>query len=274
VMNNWFPGMDLSQDDRYTEKNADLLAARARQALFEFVPIRRSPDNAERIYRSRVYGDLVEVFMLDLRSYRGPNSSGRQTVRDASTSMLGDPQFAWLKEALRASQATWKIIATDLPLGLVVQDYPRNGQPAFEAWANGDDGVPLGRELELAQLLSFMKREGIHNTIWITADVHYGAAHHYSPERAAFTDFDPFWELVAGPMNAGTYGPNTLDHTFGPEVRFLAIPEGMKPNRPPSAGFQFFGVLEADPTTRVLTMSLHDIEGTRLWSEDLEPVGG
>ena len=28
------------------------------------------------------------------------------------------------------------------------------------------------------------------NTVWLTADVHYTAAHHYDPQRAAFKDFD------------------------------------------------------------------------------------
>ena len=30
-------------------------------------------------------------------------------------------------------------------------------------------------------------------------------------------------------------GPNELDKTFGPEVKFTGVPAGMKPNRPPSA---------------------------------------
>ena len=77
-----------------------------------------------------------------------------------------------------------------MPIGLMVRDADRGGQRTFEAFANGD-GPPLGRELELAELLSFLKAEGIRNVVWITADVHYAAAHHYDPERAAFTDFHP-----------------------------------------------------------------------------------
>jgi phosphodiesterase/alkaline phosphatase D-like protein len=34
--------------------------------------------------------------------------------------------------------------------------------------------------------------------VWLTADVHYTAAHHYDPGRARFQDFDPFWEFVSG----------------------------------------------------------------------------
>ena len=37
------------------------------------------------------------------------------------------------------------------------------------------------------------------NTVWITADMHYTAAHYYDPNRAVFQDFEPFWEFVSGP---------------------------------------------------------------------------
>ena len=118
-----------------------------------------------------------------------------------------------------------------MPLGLTVTD-----GPLFEAVANGDAGPPLGRELEIAGLLKFIRDQRIRNVVFVTGDVHYCAAHHYDPARAAFTDFHPFWEFVAGPAHAGTFGPARLDKTFGPEVRFLGIPAGMKPNRPPSEG--------------------------------------
>ena len=69
-----------------------------------------------------------------------------------------------------------------------------------------------------------MKRAGVRNTVWLTADVHYTAAHYYNPDKAQFQEFDPFWEFVSGPFHAGTFGPNELDNTFGPEVRFIKAP--------------------------------------------------
>jgi len=33
-----------------------------------------------------------------------------------------------------------------------------------------------------------------------------------------------FWEFVAGPLNAGSFGPNPLVKTFGPEVVFEKAP--------------------------------------------------
>jgi alkaline phosphatase D len=265
VRDNWYHAKDIRSDARYAEKSVAMLAARAQQAFREYNPLQLNGDDPERIYRSIALGPLADVFALDLRSYRGANSPNRQTVLDASSALMGAAQLGWLKNRLAASRATWKIIASDLPIGLVVLD----GERDFEAFANGDSSAALGRELEVADLLRFIKQQRIRNTVWITADVHYCAAHHYDPVRARFTDFDPFWEFVAGPLNAGTFGPNALDATFGPQVEFIGIPPGMKPNRPPSDGFQFFGLLRVDTRTRALEASLHDLSGRAIYSVDL-----
>jgi alkaline phosphatase D len=268
VRDNWGPTQVLS-DDRYLVKSVALLAARAKRAFFEHHPIRYSPDEAERVYRSLPYGPLLEVFALDMRTYRGANSPNRQPTPGPETSILGPAQLAWLKASLRRSSATWKVVASDMPLGLLVPDGPQN----FEAVANGD-GPALGRELEIADLLRFLRDEKVRNVVWITGDVHYCAAHHYDPARAVFKDFRPFWEFVAGPIHAGTFGPAVLDPTFGPEVRFLGIPPGMKPNRPPSEGLQFFGTLRIDGRRQVLTAALHNRKGETIWSVDLPPERG
>ena len=76
---------------------------------------------------------------------------------------------------------------------------------------------------------------------------------------------------MAGPLHAGTFGPNALDPTFGPEVRFLGIPDGMKPNRPPSDGLQFFGRLVVDAKTDALRASLHNRDGRELYTVTLPP---
>lgn len=272
VVNNWFHDLVLAQDARYTEKRVRVLAERAKQALFEYLPIRRHATEPGRVYRSFSYGPLLEVFVIDMRSYRGANSANRQPNASAATALLGDAQLAWLERSLRASRATWKVVASDMPLGVVVGDGVRDGQPNFEAVANADAGGPLGRELEIARLLRALQQARVRNVVWVTADVHYCAAHHYAPERAAFTQFDPFWEFVAGPMHAGTFGPNALDATFGPEVRFQRV--ASRPNQPPSDDLQFYGTLDIDPVSRALTAALWDVTGARLWSQELAPERG
>lgn len=267
VRDNWYWERRNDNDARFTEKSVALLAARGRQAFFDYNPLPLVGDDPERIYRSVPLGPLVEVFALDMRTHKGANSANRQPAMDASSAIFGPAQLQWLRAALERSTATWKVIAADLPLGLIVSD----GPDRYEAVANDDPGAPLGRELEVAELLRSLKRERIRNVVWITADVHYSAAHEYHPTRAKFTEFDPFWEFVAGPLNAGTFGPGRLDPTFGPEVKFVGIPPGMKANRPPSDGFQFFGTLRVSARTRALTVRLHNLAGDVIYTKELAP---
>jgi alkaline phosphatase D len=120
-------------------------------------------------------------------------------------------------------------------------------------------------------LLAFIKANDIANVAWLTADVHYAAAHYYDPAKAQFTDFKSFWKFVDRPLHAGTFGPNKLDNTFGPEVKFLSIPEGLKPNRPPSEGLQFFGLVKIDGKSEVMTVSFHNLQGVKIYGVELSP---
>jgi alkaline phosphatase D len=116
-----------------------------------------------------------------------------------------------------------------------------------------------------------MKRQRVNNVVWLTADVHYTAAHRYDPARAQFTDFDPFWEFVSGPLNAGTFGPGTLENTFGPEVVFYKAPPKGQSALPPSAGLQFFGEVEIDGKSGEMTVRLRDAAGSTLFTQRIEP---
>jgi alkaline phosphatase D len=264
VRNNWYPGQILD-DDRYQVKSIELLAARAKRVFLDYMPVRFNPDDPERIYRAYSYGPLLEILMLDKRSHRGPNTENRQTTASDETALLGSEQIEWLKQRLLNSRATWKVIASDLPIGIIVRDGKN-----FENSANGN-GPPLGRELEIAGLLRFIKQRKIRNVVWITADVHYSAAHYYEPAKAQFTDFEPFWEFVAGPLNAGTFGPGEMDDTFGPQVRFVSVQKGMKPNRPPTDGLQFFGTIKIDGKSEVMSVSLNDITGKKVFGVYMTP---
>lgn len=90
------------------------------------------------------------------------------------------------------------------------------------------------------------------------------------PERAAFQDFEPFWEFVAGPLNAGSFGPDTLDKTFGPEVVFEKAPPAQ--NNSPLAGFQFFGEVNIDGQTAELSVILRDLDGVAVFEQKLQPI--
>lgn len=270
VVNNWSPAKDLTTDDRYKEKNVTLLAARAGLAFHEFTPIRYTPSEPGRIYRKISYGPMLDIFFLDLRSYRGANSASMETKLTDESRILGAKQAAWLKRELAQSRATWKVIASDMPIGLIIWKEKDGGA---EAVANGDNGPPKGRELEFADLLGFIKTADIDNIVFLTADVHYTAAHYYNPDKAQFQDFTPFWEFVSGPIHAGTFGPSDLDMTFGPEVKYVKAPtKEQGGNQPPSVGLQFFGLVEIDGETEQCTVRLMDRNDNELYKITLDPI--
>jgi alkaline phosphatase D len=278
VTNNWWPAEPLTRAEHKRKKYADPnvlgMVTRASRAFHEYMPLRTAIAEPGRVYRKIGYGPLLDVFMVDMRSYRGPNGEGMEEKYGPDAYFLGPQQVAWLKRELMASQATWKVIAADMPISLVVV-YDGDRKWGVEAIAQGDPGVPRGRELEIADILSFIKHAGIRNTLWLTADVHYTAAHYYDPNKAAFQDFEPFWEFVSGPIHAGTFGPNDLDKTFGPEVRYVKAPtKEQGQNLPPSADMQFFGHVAIDGASEVMTVTLKDWNDHALWSTRLEPKVG
>jgi alkaline phosphatase D len=193
-----------------------------------------------------------------------------QSTESAETAFLGNEQVAWLENSLKNSKAVWKVIAADMPVGLnISDDFVNNPPQRWEAVANGNDGVAAGRELEIARLLSDIKAANVKNIVWLTADVHYAAAHYYDPTKAASNDFNGFWEFIAGPLNAGSFGPNTTDGTFGPQVEFVKAPPAGQVNLSPFAGLQFFGDVNIDNTTKAMTVDLKDLYGTSVFSKTL-----
>ncbi|MET0026603.1 MAG: alkaline phosphatase D family protein [Candidatus Thiodiazotropha sp.] len=271
VMNNWSDAKDLSADSRYTVKDMPLLVSRATQAFHEYAPLRpHGAEEANRIYRKLSYGDLLDVFVLDMRSYRGANSDNLQYEESDATAFLGPRQADWLMQSLKESTATWKVIAADMPIGLnISDDYVNDPPQQWEGIANGNDGPAAGRELEIARILSYIKHRHIQNVVWLTADVHYAAAHYYNPRKAVSDDFSPFWEFIAGPLNAGSFGPNSTDATFGPEVVFNLAPAQGQSNLSPYAGLQFFGEVSIDRRSREMTVSLKDIDGESVFTQKL-----
>ncbi len=271
VSNNYSDSKDVSGDKRYTEKNVPLLVARATKSFLEYAPIRRTADvENERIYRHLPQGPLLDMFVVDMRSYRGPNSANMQTAETEESAFMGRPQIAWLLDGLKKSKSVWKVIAADMPIGLHVGDgKDAAGRDKWEAVSNGDDGAPLGRELEIARLLREIKRAGIKNVVWLTADVHYTAAHYFDPNKARFSDFSPFWEFVSGPLNSGSFGPNKPDGTFGMQVVYQKAPQVQ--NTAPTAGLQFFGQVDIDARTKAMTVMLKDLTGASLYSKTLAP---
>ena len=65
------------------------MVAHATRAFLEYAPMRPSAAETERVYRRIPYGPLLDVFVLDMRSYRGPNTWNRQEQAGPDTEYLG-----------------------------------------------------------------------------------------------------------------------------------------------------------------------------------------
>ena len=228
VVDNWSPSKVLG--NAYQEKKIALLAARAARAFHEFMPIATTLVEPQRVYRKIAYGPLLDVFFLDMRTYRGPNGSNLETEEGGVAAFLGADQLAWLKRELIASHAVWKVIAADMPLSLVVfDDFAK--KKGFEAVANNDAGKPLGRELEFADLLRFIKAGGVaqHGLAHRRRALHGGAL--LRPEQGRLWGFRSVLGVRLGPDPRRHLRPERSRHDLRPrgQVRQSAARRPVQP---------------------------------------------
>jgi alkaline phosphatase D len=228
------------------------------EAFLDYTPIAVAPNTPKRLYRSLRWGKNLELFVLDTRQYRDANAASDDPARPKT--MLGREQLTWLKESLAASDATWKVIVSSVPMSIPTgfpSTAPRDG------WANF--GGPTGFEQELLDILRFMEQHGVVNTVWITTDVHFAEAFRYEP----FPGF-VVHELVTGPLNAGIFPNADVDQTLNPQVLFGPRP-AVAPTTWSGAKDAFnFGTLAVDRAGR-LTAAYVNTAGQILYSLTLVP---
>ena len=200
------------------------------EAFLDYTPIAVAPNTPKRLYRSLRWGKHLELFVLDTRQYRDANAAFDSP--DRPKTMLGREQLTWLKESLAASDATWKVIVSSVPMSIPTGFPAANGR---DGWANFDQTT--GFEQELLDILRFMERTGSANTVWITTDVHFAEAFRYRP----FPSNPGFvvHELATGPLNAGIFPNRDVDSTLRPEVLTFfgpPTPRRLRAGRRRSAG--------------------------------------
>jgi alkaline phosphatase D len=178
-------------------------------AFLDYTPIAVATNTPNRLYRSLRWGKHLELFVLDTRQYRDANGAGDDPARPKT--MLGLEQLTWLKESLDASDATWKVVVSSVPMSIPTGFPPTNGR---DGWANFDQTT--GFEQELLALLRHFADGDVRNLVWITTDVHFAEVFRYRP----FADRPGFvvHELATGPLNAGIFPIRDVDPTLVPEV--------------------------------------------------------
>jgi alkaline phosphatase D len=224
-----------------------------RRAFQEYFPVLGPPEDPTRLYRRVRWGRHAEIFILDTRQYRSSNAAHDGPEK----TMLGVAQRRWLLDSVAASDATWKVVVSSVPLGIFtggrfadswssanVLGYPRNG------------GTGFAHERDL--ILGELHARGPRNVVFVTGDVHHAEVLRHEP-----TPGHVVHELIAGPLSARQGYPRFVDRSL--HSRSLA-----------SLGFTLnFGELVI--TRSAITVRLIDASGTvrrtaTIHSEPAAPV--
>ncbi len=174
----------------------DKREAAARQAYFEWLPIKDNPEHS--IIRSFSFGNLAEMWMLDSRlEGRSPQAKGLHDPNLGSMErhMLGGKQTDWLLNGMANSKARWKIMGNQVIFSPMHDSKVFDRRPALrmDRW----DGYPA----EQQHIFDFFYQNNIQNIIVVTGDVHTAWA----------------FELTARPLDKGFYDPKTGKGVIGAE---------------------------------------------------------
>ena len=182
VLNNWYPGEVGSPARRALHRaQRRVLAARAKRAIFEYCRFgwpagsAARPQSIARPVRPAGRGLRARQPQLPRAEHGQPAAAGRTETR-----MLG-ADAARLARARRCRAHARR--GRSSPATCRSAWSCRTGR-ASEGCRERRPGAPLGREHELAALLSALQARSVRNVVWVTADVHYAAAHRYDPARA------------------------------------------------------------------------------------------
>ncbi len=188
--------------------------AAALKAYFEWLPIR-----SDRLFRHFNFGNLLDLIMLDLRSYRAGPGSLPLPNQPPPHNLVGEEQFQWVSETLANSTAQWTVLGNSVMLAqLQVASVPAEVQPAlrqlihpeFATTVNSDmwDGYRSDRQ-RLLDLLAH--KDG--RVLIFTGDLHSEWANEilHNGKVVAF-------EMVGSSISA----PNVDDRLFLPEVNPLS----------------------------------------------------
>jgi alkaline phosphatase D len=195
--------------DPATEGPWAVRLAAATQAYFEWMPIREGL-----MFRRLRYGSLVDVTMLDLRSFRTPET------------ILGAQQRDWLVRGICDRSARWRLIGTSVmfsPLAIP----PAPGFPSVntDQW----DGFPTDRELVVRAL----DRAGMKNAVFLTGDIHSSWAVDVpdgSALKSVATEYittsvtsDNFDEFLKVPPRTGSLALEAAIRAMNPHVKFVEL---------------------------------------------------
>ena len=227
--------------------SVDPLMPTGRRAFLEYWPIAPPAEEPTRLYRKFRWGQLAEIFILDTRQYRSPNTDPDGPAK----TMLGAAQRRWLVDEVSTSTALWKLVVTSVTLSV-----PTGRPERRDSWSSANvlGGPEEGRGFasERDAILGLLRARGVKNLVVLAADVHHAELirHQPTPEWS-------FHEFIAGPLSASLGRPRPLDEGLSPRSLFAR------------GGVYNFGEISIEPAH--LTVRIVDEEGQVLFTHTLGP---
>lgn len=164
-----------NNDERFELEPAELKAARG--SFFEALPLPRR--EGDRFWTSYRWGDTVEVFVMDCRSERKP-----ETVDTDDPIYISKEQMAWVKQALSDSPCHFKVMMSSVPISKLNTNYWALEKDRWQGYAKQRD-----------ELLDHIVDNDISNVWWLGGDFHIGAVIRVETEGPR----RKMWEILGGP---------------------------------------------------------------------------
>ncbi|MGW2294432.1 alkaline phosphatase D family protein [Streptomyces violaceorubidus] len=151
----------------------------AKRAYFEWMPVR--PAIAGTTYRRLRFGKLVDLSLLDLRSFRSQQVAlGDGEVDDPDRTLTGRAQLDWLKAQLASSDATWRLVGNPVMISpFAIGSLPASLLgPLAELLGLPREGIALNTDQwdgytdDRRELLAHLRAHRIRNTVFLTGDIH------------------------------------------------------------------------------------------------------
>ncbi|WP_327670044.1 MULTISPECIES: alkaline phosphatase D family protein [unclassified Streptomyces] len=191
----WSGGAENHTPD--TEGSWQARQQAAKQAYFEWMPVR--PSTAGTVFRRLRFGNLADLHLLDLRSFRSEQSSvGNGAVDSPERTITGRAQLDWLKSGLTASDARWKLVGTSVMISPVAfGSLPAHiAGPLAELLGLPKEGLAInvdqwdGYTHDRAELISHLRENAVRDTVFLTGDIHMAWANDV-PVKAATYPLSP-----------------------------------------------------------------------------------
>ena len=177
--NSWFAGAENHTDGRVEGEWPERQGA-AVQAYFEWLPVRaQSAGEEQLLYRSFKFGDLAQLTMMDLRTYRDAETTGPNFANDDRT-MLGKKQFDWVAQQLQESTARWDVLGNSVmvsPMRFVTIPDNEKANIAAGYMKERATGIAVnsdqwdGYAAERDRLLTMLDEQES-NALFLTGDIH------------------------------------------------------------------------------------------------------